>query len=122
MPASPRPDIAFDGRATLGEGPVWDEKQQRLVWLDILPGLVHRFDPATGGDHVFRVGKPAGSPACATAAVSSSLSRTASRCSTRSGSGSTRSPSSSTPGRRPGSTRASVIRLAGSWPAPWPMT
>ena len=61
MPASPRPDIAFDGRATLGEGPVWDEKQQRLVWLDILPGLVHRFDPATGGDHVFRVGKPAGS-------------------------------------------------------------
>jgi sugar lactone lactonase YvrE len=61
MPASPRPDIAFDGRATLGEGPVWDGTQQRLVWLDILPGLVHRFDPATGGDHVFRAGKPVGS-------------------------------------------------------------
>jgi sugar lactone lactonase YvrE len=61
MPASPRPDLAFDGRATLGEGPVWDEEQQRLVWLDILPGLVHRFDPVTGSDAVFRAGKPVGS-------------------------------------------------------------
>src|SRR2546423_15579721 len=61
MPASLRPDIAIDARARLGEGPVWDEQQQRLLWLDILPGLVHRFDPATGGDDVFRVGKPTGS-------------------------------------------------------------
>src|SRR6266568_1976065 len=61
MPASVRPDIAFDGRAILGEGPVWDDEQQRLVWLDILPGLVHRFDPATGTDEVFRAGKPVGS-------------------------------------------------------------
>jgi sugar lactone lactonase YvrE len=41
MPASLRPDIAFDAGATLGEGPVWDEERQRLLWLDILPGLVH---------------------------------------------------------------------------------
>ena len=61
MPASLRPDVAFDGRATLGEGPVWDAEQQRLLWVDILPGLVHRFDPATGSDHVFRAGKPVGS-------------------------------------------------------------
>ncbi len=61
MPASTQPDIAFDGHATLGEGPVWDAEQQRLVWLDILPGLVHRFDPATGGGYVFGVGKPVGS-------------------------------------------------------------
>ena len=59
MPAGP--DIVFDGRATLGEGPVWDAEQQWLVWLDILPGLVHRFDPAAGTDHVLRVGKPVGS-------------------------------------------------------------
>ena len=61
MPTSVRPDVAFDGRAVLGEGPVWDAGQQRLVWLDILPGLVHRFDPATGGGDVFGVGKPVGS-------------------------------------------------------------
>src|SRR5256885_894067 len=45
MPASLRPDIAIDARARLGEGPVWDEQQQRLLWLDILPGLVHRLGP-----------------------------------------------------------------------------
>jgi sugar lactone lactonase YvrE len=42
---------------------VWDAEQQRLVWLDILPGLVHRFDPATGRDDTFRAGKPVGSAA-----------------------------------------------------------
>jgi SMP-30/Gluconolactonase/LRE-like region len=61
MPASVRSDVAFDGHAVLGEGPVWDAGQQRLVWLDILPGLVHRFDPAAGSDDVFGVGKPVGS-------------------------------------------------------------
>ena len=61
MPASLRPDISLDAGATLGEGPVWDEEQQRLLWVDILPGLVHRFDPATGNDVVFGVGKPVGS-------------------------------------------------------------
>jgi sugar lactone lactonase YvrE len=60
MPASLWPDIVLDAHATLGEGPVWDEQQQRLLWLDILPGLVHRCDPATGSDDVFRVGKPVG--------------------------------------------------------------
>jgi len=54
------PDILVDARAMLGEGPVWDDQEQRLLWVDILPGLVHRFDPATGGDEVFRAGKPVG--------------------------------------------------------------
>ncbi len=54
------PDILVDAHATLGEGPVWDDQQQRLLWVDILPGLVHRFDPATGRDDIFRAGKPAG--------------------------------------------------------------
>lgn len=61
MPASQRPEVAFDARATLGEGPVWDAGQHRLVWLDILPGLVHRFDPVTGRNDTFRAGKPVGS-------------------------------------------------------------
>lgn len=61
MPASLQPDIAFDAGATLGEGPVWDEEQQTLLWVDILPGLVHRSDPAAGSDDIFGVGKPVGS-------------------------------------------------------------
>lgn len=63
MPASFHPDIAVDAHAVLGEGPVWDEQQQRLLWLDILPGIVHRSDLATGSDEVFRVGKPVGAAA-----------------------------------------------------------
>ena len=60
MPASMQPQIVFDGHATIGEGPVWDDQQQRLLWLDIPHGRVHRFDPATGSDDVFHVGKPVG--------------------------------------------------------------
>ena len=29
------------------------DRQQRLLWLDIPHGRVHRFDPATGSDDVF---------------------------------------------------------------------
>lgn len=36
------------------------DRQQRLLWLDIPHGRVHRFDPATGSDDVFGVGKPVG--------------------------------------------------------------
>ena len=36
------------------------DRQQRLLWLDIPIGRVHRFDPATDSDDVFGVGKPAG--------------------------------------------------------------
>ncbi len=36
------------------------DRQQRLLWLDIPNGRVHRFDPATGSDDVFDVGKPVG--------------------------------------------------------------
>jgi sugar lactone lactonase YvrE len=60
VPASLQPEIVFDGHAALGEGPVWDDRQQRLLWLDIPRGRVHRFDPATGSDDVFGVGKPVG--------------------------------------------------------------
>jgi sugar lactone lactonase YvrE len=63
VPTSFHPDIAVDAHAVLGEGPVWDEQQQRLLWLDILLGLVHRCDLAAGSEEVFRVGKPVGAVA-----------------------------------------------------------
>ncbi|WP_442680140.1 SMP-30/gluconolactonase/LRE family protein [Sphingomonas sp. ASY06-1R] len=37
-------------QATLGEGPVWVERDQALWFVDIKNHKVHRFDPATG-DH-----------------------------------------------------------------------
>jgi SMP-30/Gluconolactonase/LRE-like region len=60
VPASIQPEIVFDGHAAIGGGAGIGDRQQRLMWLDIPHGRVHRFDPATGSDDVFRVGKPVG--------------------------------------------------------------
>ncbi|MGZ8623328.1 MAG: SMP-30/gluconolactonase/LRE family protein, partial [Actinomycetota bacterium] len=50
----------LDARADLGEAPTWDARTRRLIWVDITQGLVHRFDPATGGDVSVDVGEPLG--------------------------------------------------------------
>src|SRR6266540_5967198 len=36
--------------AELAEGPRWDARTQRLLWVDILAGAVHAFDPVSCGD------------------------------------------------------------------------
>jgi sugar lactone lactonase YvrE len=51
-------DLVQDVRAVLGEGPIWDERSQRLHWVDIHAGLVHRFSPADGSDLVLNIGQP----------------------------------------------------------------
>jgi sugar lactone lactonase YvrE len=53
--------LAQDARATIGEGPVWDQRSQRLHWVDISAGLVHRFSPRDGSDSTLDVGQPVGS-------------------------------------------------------------
>ncbi|MEV5407267.1 SMP-30/gluconolactonase/LRE family protein [Thermopolyspora sp. NPDC052614] len=45
-------EVALPARATLGEGPTWDDRTGRLVWVDILACRVHTYDPATGADTV----------------------------------------------------------------------
>jgi len=59
------PELALDARAELGEGPLWDDRRQRLLFVDILRGHVHEFDPATGRDRVIEIGRPAGAVALA---------------------------------------------------------
>ncbi|MGH3762843.1 SMP-30/gluconolactonase/LRE family protein [Actinophytocola sp.] len=56
-------DVALAAGARLGEGPLWDPHAAVLRWVDILPGLVHRFDPASGEDTSFEVGEPVGTVA-----------------------------------------------------------
>ena len=53
-------ELVFDARAGLGEGPIWDARTSELLWVDIMAGLVHRFDPATGSDVTLDVGQPVG--------------------------------------------------------------
>jgi sugar lactone lactonase YvrE len=58
--SSGEPQLVLDARAELGEAPTWDVAEQRLIWVDITPGRVHRFDPSTGRMESFEVGEPVG--------------------------------------------------------------
>ncbi|MBA2556928.1 MAG: SMP-30/gluconolactonase/LRE family protein [Chloroflexi bacterium] len=47
--------LVLDARARLGEGPVWDVRQQVLWWVDIVGRAVHRFTPGDGSDRTTNV-------------------------------------------------------------------
>ncbi len=49
-----------DAKAIIGEGPVWDEQNLCLYWVDILGGLVHRYDRERGQDEQVSVGEMVG--------------------------------------------------------------
>lgn len=40
-------------RAAVGEGPIWDPRDEALWWTDIKGRTIHRFDPRTGRDRAF---------------------------------------------------------------------
>ncbi|WP_432190765.1 SMP-30/gluconolactonase/LRE family protein [Streptomyces sp. bgisy027] len=41
-------EIAVRAEAELGEGPTWDARSGRLLWIDILGARIHTFDPVSG--------------------------------------------------------------------------
>lgn len=53
-------ELVLDARAALGEGPVWDAGEGLLLWVDVLAGEVHRFDPVSGRDETIVLGTPVG--------------------------------------------------------------
>jgi sugar lactone lactonase YvrE len=53
-------ELVLDARANLGEGPIWDTRTGELLWVDIMVGIVHRFDPVSNVDRAFDVGQPVG--------------------------------------------------------------
>jgi len=50
-------EVVLQARASVGEGPVWDERTNSLVWVDIMNNSVHIFDPASGQDRAVDVGQ-----------------------------------------------------------------
>jgi sugar lactone lactonase YvrE len=44
----------------LGEGPVWDKRQKRILWVDIINGEIHCFYPDTNGLRTCKVGHMVG--------------------------------------------------------------
>lgn len=57
-----QPELAVlvDAAAHIGEGPVWDEREGALYWVNIERNELHRFRPSTGLDEVADVGRPVG--------------------------------------------------------------
>ncbi|MCA9912667.1 MAG: SMP-30/gluconolactonase/LRE family protein [Anaerolineae bacterium] len=53
-------EVAVQVRATLGEGPIWDEREQVLYWVDIRGNALYRYNPATGENQHRDVGQPVG--------------------------------------------------------------
>ena len=50
----------FDGKATLAEGPGWDEERQAIVWVDIEKGKISRFYPSTHRNETWAVSQKVG--------------------------------------------------------------
>lgn len=46
--AQPRLDCVLDARNHVGEGPIWDRRDNRLYWVDIRAPALLSFDPADG--------------------------------------------------------------------------
>ena len=53
-------ELALGARAEVGEGPVWDEHSQRLIWVDVTRDHVHSYDPAEGRNETLTVDQPVG--------------------------------------------------------------
>lgn len=47
-------------KSVLGEGPVWDHRKQRILWIDIAEGHIHQFTPAANIFKTFVVGEMIG--------------------------------------------------------------
>lgn len=58
--APPAVELVLDAKALLGEGAIWHAQKQLLYWIDIDPGLVHIYDPATNQDRTLSLGQPVG--------------------------------------------------------------
>ncbi|MCW3840682.1 SMP-30/gluconolactonase/LRE family protein [Micromonospora yasonensis] len=56
-------EVVVDGRAMLGECPMWDADRQSLLWVDILAGEVHRYRPDGDDSVVLKLDVPVGAVA-----------------------------------------------------------
>jgi sugar lactone lactonase YvrE len=53
-------EVLVPNAGELSEGPCWDNRTARLIWVDILAGRVHAIDPATGLRQMWEIGMPVG--------------------------------------------------------------
>jgi sugar lactone lactonase YvrE len=53
-------ELVVDSHDTVGEGPMWDDRESVLRWIDITGQRLHRYDPATGEHREVALPEPAG--------------------------------------------------------------
>jgi sugar lactone lactonase YvrE len=56
----PEAELFVDARARLGEGPVWDARSGRLIWVDIEGAALHSTHPETGETTTMPMPSPIG--------------------------------------------------------------
>lgn len=59
-------EVVVEHRCLLGEGPVWDELNDRIFWIDIINGEIHFFCLNSKKHKVMEVGQPIGAIALQT--------------------------------------------------------
>ena len=59
----PKIELVWDARNELGEGPLWDTREQQLYWLDSKGPTVNRYDPRSGSVKTWKVPSDVGSMA-----------------------------------------------------------
>jgi sugar lactone lactonase YvrE len=60
VPRHPSFRVVHAAAAELGEGAIWDARDGRLYWVDILAGRLHAHEPATGKNLRWEIGQMLG--------------------------------------------------------------
>ncbi|MEO6000660.1 MAG: SMP-30/gluconolactonase/LRE family protein [Chitinophagaceae bacterium] len=59
-------ELVLPHRCLLGEGPVWDADNKKIIWLDIMKGEIHQFSQPLAQHEVMSVGQTIGAIALKT--------------------------------------------------------
>ncbi len=63
MAAAQEVELVVDAHAGIGEGPIWQTRDNSMIWVDISGHAIHRYDPASGQDSAWNVGELIGAVA-----------------------------------------------------------
>ena len=61
--SGPTIELIWDAKNELGEGPVWDSREQKLYWLDSKGPTINRYDPRNGSVQTWKLPSDVGSMA-----------------------------------------------------------
>ncbi|AZB44145.1 SMP-30/gluconolactonase/LRE family protein [Bacillus sp. FJAT-42376] len=53
-------ELVYDGKAILAEGPVWDDRESMLYWIDIHGKAIHIYNPESKRDQIIHTGQKIG--------------------------------------------------------------